>query len=62
MTAPTTAPTTAQTKKSSPALVLLAWVIVGIPAAWGIYFTVLNATKLFTQTSTSALPVAAPIK
>jgi hypothetical protein len=54
--------TTAQTKKSSPALVLLAWVIVGIPAAWGIYFTVLNATKLFTQTTTSAAPAATPIK
>jgi len=45
--------TSTQTKKSSPALILLAWVIVGIPAAWGIYFTVLNATKLFTETSTT---------
>ena len=42
-----------QAKKSSPALVLLAWIIVSIPAAWGIYNTALNAAKLFTQTPTT---------
>lgn len=34
-------------KKSSPLLITLAWVIVCIPAAWGVYNTVLNAMKLF---------------
>jgi|HubBroStandDraft_1064217.scaffolds.fasta_scaffold1311871_2 hypothetical protein len=34
-------------QKSSPALILGAWLVVGIPLAWGIYFTVLNAMKLF---------------
>jgi hypothetical protein len=34
-------------KKSSPALIALTWLIVCIPAAWGVYNTVLNAMKLF---------------
>jgi len=34
-------------KKSSPALIALAWLVVSIPAAWGVYNTVLNAMKLF---------------
>ncbi|MGA2813107.1 MAG: hypothetical protein ABSG16_17020 [Candidatus Acidiferrum sp.] len=51
-------------KKSSPALVLLAWVVVSIPAAWGVYNTGLNAVKLFTETSTSVSgkPITAPSK
>ena len=44
---------TSQAKKSSPALILLAWIVVSIPAAWGVYNTALNAAKLFTQTSTT---------
>jgi hypothetical protein len=51
--APMTENTAAQTKKSSPVLVLLAWIVVCIPAAWGIYNTALNAMKLFTETSTT---------
>ncbi len=39
---------TAETNKtSSPALIALAWLVVCIPAAWGVYNTVLNAMKLF---------------
>jgi hypothetical protein len=42
------APTEKKTeKKSSPALIFLAWLVVGIPMAWGVYYTVINATKLF---------------
>jgi hypothetical protein len=33
--------------KSSPVLVLLAWVFVGIPLTWGVYNTVRNSMKLF---------------
>ena len=33
--------------KTSPLLVLLAWLVVAIPAGWGIYNTLLNALKLF---------------
>ena len=34
-------------KKTSPALIVAAWLLVSIPAAWGIYYTLLNALKLF---------------
>jgi hypothetical protein len=34
-------------KKSSPALILLAWLVVSVPAAWGVYNTGKNALKLF---------------
>ncbi len=34
-------------KNTSPALILAAWLVVSIPAAWGVYNTVLNAMKLF---------------
>jgi hypothetical protein len=33
--------------KTSPVLILAAWFLVSIPAAWGIYNTLLNALKLF---------------
>jgi hypothetical protein len=35
------------TKKSSAALILAAWLVVCIPLAWGVYFTVLNSMHLF---------------
>jgi len=34
-------------KKSSPAVVLLAWLLVGIPLGWGVYNTFLGSMKLF---------------
>ncbi len=36
-------------KKSSPAAIALAWIIVVIPAAWGLTFTVQNALKIFAR-------------
>jgi hypothetical protein len=33
--------------KSSAALVLLAWLFVGVPLGWGVYNTVRNSMKLF---------------
>jgi len=39
--------TTDATKKSSGAVVLLAWLLVGVPLGWGVYNTVLNSMKLF---------------
>jgi MFS family permease len=32
---------------TSPAVVLLAWILVGVPLGWGVYETLLNAMKLF---------------
>jgi hypothetical protein len=38
----------AQTDTGTPTLqLLLAWAWVGIPLAWGVYQTLLNAMKLF---------------
>ena len=37
----------ANENKTSSVLVLAAWVVVLIPAAWGVYYTLLNALKLF---------------
>ncbi len=44
-------------KKSSGVLILVAWLIVGIPLGWGVYNTVLSSMKLF---QTPAAPTAAP--
>ena len=34
-------------RATSPILILAAWIVVSIPAAWGVYNTALNAAKLF---------------
>jgi hypothetical protein len=36
-----------QENKTSPGLIAAAWLLVSIPAAWGVYYTLLNALKLF---------------
>jgi hypothetical protein len=46
-------------KKSSPLLIAAAWIIVIVPTAWGLNYTVRNAMKLFTSTTPAA---AAPAK
>lgn len=38
---------TTTVKKTPAALILFAWLLVGVPAGWGVYNTVLNAKKLF---------------
>ena len=45
------------TKKSSPVMILAAWVLVGVPLVWGVYNTILNTKKLF---QSPAAPAAAP--
>jgi hypothetical protein len=37
----------ASVNKTSPILILAAWLVVSIPAAWGVYYTLMNALKLF---------------
>lgn len=49
----------AEGKASSPALVALAWIIVGVPLAWGVYKSALNAAKLFQPQPAMAVPAAA---
>jgi hypothetical protein len=33
--------------KTAPILIAVAWFVVSIPAAWGVYYTLMNAIKLF---------------
>ena len=40
-------PTGGTSHKTSCIMVALAWTVVGIPAGWGIYQTVLTSIKLF---------------
>jgi len=50
-------------KKSSAAMILLAWVLVGVPLTWGVYNTLLNSMKLFQAPATTSAPAAgAPTK
>jgi hypothetical protein len=37
----------ANVKKTPTIAILAAWLVVSVPAAWGVYNTVLNAKKLF---------------
>jgi hypothetical protein len=46
-------------KESSPLLIAVAWIIVIVPTAWGLNYTVRNAMKLFTSATPAA---AAPAK
>ncbi len=36
-------------KAGTQAKLVLAWLVVGVPAAWGVYNTVLRAANLFTR-------------
>jgi hypothetical protein len=53
-----------ETKTTSPLLIAAAWLIVGIPAAWGVYNTALNAKKLFVASppAPAASQTSAPSK
>jgi hypothetical protein len=43
-------------KKSSAAMILFAWLLVGLPLGWGVYNTLLNSMKLFQETPALATP------
>jgi hypothetical protein len=46
-------------KKTSPLAIAVAWIIVVVPTAWGLNYTVQNALKLFTATAAAAAPAPA---
>lgn len=49
-------------KKTSAGIVLLAWLLVGVPLGWGVYNTLLSSMKLFQAApATTAAPVS-PVK
>jgi hypothetical protein len=53
---------TEPTRKSSALLVVGAWLVVLLPAAWGLSYTVRNAVKIFVRPEASAAPSQAPAK
>lgn len=42
--------------KSSPAMILFAWLLVGVPLGWGVYNTALNSQKLFQSPPAATAP------
>lgn len=42
--------------RQAPLKVLLAWSVVALPAAWGIYMTVLTSVQLFRPTPVTHVP------
>ena len=42
--------------KSPAGMILLAWLIVGVPLGWGVYNTVLNSMKLFQAAPAASAP------
>jgi hypothetical protein len=46
------------TRKSSAAAILFAWLLVGVPLGWGVYNTLMNSMKLFQRPA--AAPSASP--
>ncbi|MDE1163584.1 MAG: hypothetical protein PW792_16795 [Acidobacteriaceae bacterium] len=49
-------------KTSSPLLIALAWMLVGVPLCWGIYKSGLNAAKLFQAAPPAAAASSSPTK
>jgi hypothetical protein len=50
------------TKKSSGATILLAWLLVGVPLGWGVYNTLLSSMKLFQAPARPTAPVTPATK
>jgi hypothetical protein len=46
--------------KTPAAAIFVAWFAVSIPAAWGVYNTVLNALKLFQHPAAVSAPQTGP--
>ena len=47
---------TPQPRRTSPLLLIVAWLVVGIPAAWGVSQTVMRSMDLFTSPPPAAAP------
>lgn len=50
----------APSSSSSPLLIAAAWIVVIVPAVWGLTYTVQNALKIFTKAPASATAPATP--
>lgn len=49
-------------KQSSSAMILFAWLLVGLPLGWGVYNTLLSSQKLFQGTQPQTTVPASPTK
>ena len=49
-------------KKSSPALIAAAWLLVLLPTGWGLTYTVQNALKLFRPAPAAAVTSVPAVK
>lgn len=49
-------------KKSSAGVILLAWLVVGVPLGWGVYNTLLSSMKLFQAAPAGTAAPAVPPK
>ena len=47
---------TPQTRRTSPLLLIVAWLVVGIPAAWGVSQTVMRSMDLFKSPPPATAP------
>jgi hypothetical protein len=47
--------------RTSPVLIALAWLVVTLPAAWGVYQTARKAAALFTPPTATAQATTAPV-
>ncbi len=52
--------TTETGKRTSPLLIAAAWLVVILPAGWGLRYTVGNALKIFAQPDAAVTAPAAP--
>jgi hypothetical protein len=50
----------ATARKSSGFMIMLAWIVVGLPAGWGVYNTARNSMKLFQKSPAPAASPAVP--
>jgi hypothetical protein len=53
---------TENAKKSSPAAILFAWLLVCVPLGWGVYNTLLNSMKLFQSPPAKTAAPASPAR
>ena len=47
--------------RTSPLLLLVAWLVVGIPAAWGVSQTVMRSLDLFKSPPPTGAPTTVPV-
>jgi len=47
-----------EAKTSSPVMIAIAWIVVGVPLGWGVYKSAMNAVKLFQSPPAATLPAA----